>query len=626
MDPPPLSELLGGLHDRQRVQDVIRSALKALHETLRAQSHSVRDVERKVDLLQADRGAAERRCIELVEHHVRSKVDVSELTRNVEEIHEVLRGKATVKELNSSADQVIAILEDKIQKSVQGKDQSQNLLRMEVQSSQQTLDDLHVAIEALRTDMLAYTGDVEARIRRCEDEHPEVVLAECRSLMRKEVDRLSGLLETRASAEDVRALLRESQEREEKQMIKIKHLVESKVSASDFAALTALAEGKVSSAEFESKVTKTCNRRFSALLSQHQLQGKDEIETMLTMSSQRSSESLKDVQRRYQRLEEKLDRFRTEQEKGMQDAGSIQDSIDSLKRTAEDHARISEVQSALDSAREEISKVVGEFRSELDRFSSEITQVSLGLEKKASCSQLEEVIQRHMKLQHETGTLRIAVDEQTTAAVAPILQDLQLKANMTDVMNLLDAKADNEGVNQRFGEVSRDLENRATRKEWTSSLKDQAMVNEVLCAEHSLGRWIWKKGEVRPWQASSSALIPWDVQVVNTCPDNFDWQADQTHIVAQAPGLYEVSFGVFGKRRGTVSCLVNNEVVLVISNVSPSIGVRPHQGVACSGLSLIEFLVLPANAEVGLIWAEARDSSIGKGAAKPEGFLSLRKL
>jgi len=614
-----------------RPQDVVRTALKALHDTARSLSHSVREVERKLDVLQADRGSAERRCTELAEN-LKSKADASELTRNVEEIHEILRSKATVKELDASTDQVVAITEDKIQKSFQ----SQLTLRKEVQNSQQTLDDLHIALESLRTDMLAYTRDVESRIRHCEDVAPEAIKAESRSLIRKEVERMSGMLETRASAEDVRNFLRESRQREDEQMTKIKHMVETKVGASDFEALTALAEGKVSSAEFETKVAKTCNRHFSTLLSQHKVVGKDEIEALLSTSSQKSNDALKEAQRRCVRLEEKLEYFRAEQEKGIEDAGSIQDSLDSLKRSSENHARISEVQSALDSAREEMSRVLGEFRSELDRFSSEMTQmvqrkadsdhVTLALEKKASRSEVEDLSQRSAQFQRQTEALLGAADDQAATAMIPVLQDLQLKANMKDVMMLLDTKADHEGVDQRFGEVSRDLENRATRKEWTASLKDLAMVNEVLCAEHCLGRWIWKKGETLPFHASSSSLIPWEVQVVNTCPDNFDWQVDQTHITAQAPGLYEVSFGVFGKRKGTVNCIVNNEVVLVLSNVNPPLSVRPHQGVACSGLTLVEFLVLPAGAQVGLIWAEVRDASLVKGSAKAEGFLSLRKL
>ena len=47
-----------------------------------------------------------------------------------------------------------------------------------------------------------------------------------------------------------------------------------------------------------------------------------------------------------------------------------------------------------------------------------------------------------------------------------------------------------------------------------SSWRGQAIINEALCAEHSLGRWLWR-GE------RQGTLLAWDAQVVNTCPENF---------------------------------------------------------------------------------------------------------
>jgi hypothetical protein len=34
--------------------------------------------------------------------------------------------------------------------------------------------------------------------------------------------------------------------------------------------------------------------------------------------------------------------------------------------------------------------------------------------------------------------------------------------------------------------------------------------------------------------------VPWEVQAINTCPDNFIWEANKTSLVSVAPGLYEV--------------------------------------------------------------------------------------
>lgn len=42
-------------------------------------------------------------------------------------------------------------------------------------------------------------------------------------------------------------------------------------------------------------------------------------------------------------------------------------------------------------------------------------------------------------------------------------------------------------------------------------------------------------GDLKP-----GALVPWEIQVVNTLPDNFIWEKDKTNIIVIASGLYEV--------------------------------------------------------------------------------------
>lgn len=41
--------------------------------------------------------------------------------------------------------------------------------------------------------------------------------------------------------------------------------------------------------------------------------------------------------------------------------------------------------------------------------------------------------------------------------------------------------------------------------------------------------------------------VKWDMQSVNTCPENFVWKGAQ--IVVDAPGLYEVSMAFFCKKK-----------------------------------------------------------------------------
>jgi hypothetical protein len=62
-----------------------------------------------------------------------------------------------------------------------------------------------------------------------------------------------------------------------------------------------------------------------------------------------------------------------------------------------------------------------------------------------------------------------------------------------------------------------------------------------------VARWIWKSGDLK-----TGSLVPWEIQSINTCPDNFVWERDATGIVIIAPGLYELSFGFYAKKQPTV--------------------------------------------------------------------------
>jgi len=46
--------------------------------------------------------------------------------------------------------------------------------------------------------------------------------------------------------------------------------------------------------------------------------------------------------------------------------------------------------------------------------------------------------------------------------------------------------------------------------------------------------------------------VPWEVQSVNTCPENFLWDEDKTAILTVAPGLYELTLGFFSSKKPTI--------------------------------------------------------------------------
>ena len=50
-----------------------------------------------------------------------------------------------------------------------------------------------------------------------------------------------------------------------------------------------------------------------------------------------------------------------------------------------------------------------------------------------------------------------------------------------------------------------------------------------------MARWTWKSGQLK-----AGSTVPWEIQVLNTLPDNFLWEKDKPSILTVAAGLYQV--------------------------------------------------------------------------------------
>ena len=142
--------------------------------------------------------------------------------------------------------------------------------------------------------------------------------------------------------------------------------------------------------------------------------------------------------------------------------------------------------------------------------------------------------------------LAAAVAQQLSATSVPDAGGRQ--TSVADAVATIERKANIDDVNRSLLEVNRELALRPTLTELNRVVGEQSLIMESLCSEHLLGRWIWKSGHTK----GEKKLVPWNVQNINTNPENFTWEKDKTVIVTAAPGLYEVTFGFFTKRKPQV--------------------------------------------------------------------------
>ena len=199
-----------------------------------------------------------------------------------------------------------------------------------------------------------------------------------------------------------------------------------------------------------------------------------------------------------------------------------------------------------------------------------------------------------------------------------------------DIINTEKEKNEIKQIYNIIEEIKNEL--KANKTEFSKAMDSQAIINETLCNESKLGKWIWDEGKLK-----NNSNIIWDTQKINTFPDNCKLENDKSIIVINEEGYYEIFFGFYGNNKRTnIQILVDNEVV--ISNTNKNINNSANQ--ICSntiysgfmkanrnsfsngnfrnttGLTVIDFIFLKNKSKLCVFY----NGDIGKG------FLCLKKL
>ena len=259
----------------------------------------------------------------------------------------------------------------------------------------------------------------------------------------------------------------------------------------------------------------------------------------------------------------------------------------------------------------EMSRNLEDIRREGGREKVDMKVISEITGKKADVTDLERLkgqLMSDLARKADQSTLENHI-KHTENAFSSLSKDLNPSIS-PDFLSLLNQKADIDDINSALDSLHVELEGKQTVSEFHAFQQDQGLINEALCGENCLARFIWKSGDLR-----GDGTIPWEVQSVNMCPDNFLWESDRPTIVTVVPGLYELLIGIFARKPPGIRVLVNGETVLGIGDSERQ--VTRHSAGNVAGTTAVEFLALPARARISLVYS---------GDVGGEGFLSLRKL
>ena len=122
--------------------------------------------------------------------------------------------------------------------------------------------------------------------------------------------------------------------------------------------------------------------------------------------------------------------------------------------------------------------------------------------------------------------------------------ELLTKADANEVDNLLRNKVNIDEINRSLNSIRNDMKLKVNTMEFNNAMNNQALINDILCNENQVGRWLWKTGKIKGGYA-----IPWDTQSINTSPDNYIWEKDKTIITVIKGGIYQVSIGFYANKR-----------------------------------------------------------------------------
>ena len=196
--------------------------------------------------------------------------------------------------------------------------------------------------------------------------------------------------------------------------------------------------------------------------------------------------------------------------------------------------------------------------------------------------------------------------------------DLLSKADINEVNNLLRNKVNIEDINQSLNNIKNDMNLKVNSMDFNNAMNNQALINDIICNENQVGRWLWKTGKVK-----GGYTVPWDTQSVNTSPDNYIWEKDKTIITVTKGGIYQVILGFYSNKKPTIQIIVNSEMIINANNnfnnnvnKNNNFNTNNKKVKKMTGLSLIDFIILQDNSKIAVTY----------NGEEGFGFIGLKKL
>ena len=142
--------------------------------------------------------------------------------------------------------------------------------------------------------------------------------------------------------------------------------------------------------------------------------------------------------------------------------------------------------------------------------------------------------------------------------ISQIKDSLIMKVDFKELKNYLKGKVDVDDINKALTMINEELNSKVDNSNFQKTLKNQNDINKLICNDYIMGKWISTNNEI------INGNIKWNIQSVNSSPDNFSWDNNNYFISIRNKGIYQIEFILFIDRKENMNFYPN--VMIVIDN------------------------------------------------------------
>lgn len=568
-----IEDLLQSEAEWRNIQDIVRVSFKCLSETMKSQGQSIREIERNMG-----------NRVSFSDFHadLAQKIDFVDFSEKVASLKTQIDGKASIFDVqNAVGNRTQEFNWEKNGKFEQFADKSMGVeLRNSINQLNGKLVDLQEEIMKIRATSLNKTenfGEIHKKVNKLErkSERNHKKLSEDLEMLK--IDVKSQFSSVNLTKDFEKHLKRRDKENSFDQksfysndLKSFLYTIEEKVSQKN-------SDSETHTKRLENEITALKNFEFEAKAHLKTFENRLKEWENTKSSHEKKFEILKTCI-------EDLNRLKPSKEE-------INEALNKLNSRIQLKADTSDLEKLLKFSSDSISQ---QLESSLLQKLSKTPEISF-LDLKSKLQILSSEIASKASKSDLSGFISL-----TQNKFEDFSKDLLLKASIKDICILLDMKANIEDINVALSDVHKELDEKSPMSALLSHISEQENLNTNLCILSPSAKYIWKSGDLL-----NGNLIPWDLQSVNTMPDNFLWNRAESVLVV-TPGLYQVSLGVYNikQKKGILQVIVNGNVMVN--------GERSYIG------SFTEILNISEKGKIAVLYT---GDSCGC-----EGFLTVTKL